>query len=80
MKTLTVQYFAQLCEDAKTAQEVVRSDAISLQALYLERQSVHGFAFPIAVLKPVCNDQLVSWDHPFQEGDVISFLPPFSGG
>jgi sulfur-carrier protein len=80
MKTLTVQYFAQLSEDARCAEEVVQSQAVNLAELFEQLRLRHQFLLPMRVLKPVCNDQLVTWENTLQDGDIVSFLPPFSGG
>ncbi len=77
---LTVQYFAQLSETAGTNAESIDSASADLGEIYAALQTRHGFNFPTSALKPVCNDALVSWTHTVQEGDVIAFLPPFSGG
>ena len=77
---LVVQYFAQLGETAGTDSETIDSASADLAEIYAALQACHGFSFPHSALKPVCNDALVHWTHPVQDGDVIAFLPPFSGG
>ncbi len=32
------------------------------------------------ILRPVVNDELVSWSHEIHANDTVSFLPPFAGG
>ena len=77
---LTIQYFAQLSETAGVAAETIHSASADLAEIYAALQKRHGFGFPQSALKPVCNDALVGWTHTVREGDVIAFLPPFSGG
>lgn len=77
---LLVQYFAQLSETAGTDAETIDSASADLGEIYAVLQARHGFGFPQNALKPVCNDALVGWTHALQDGDVIAFLPPFSGG
>ncbi len=77
---LVVQYFARLSETAGTDAETIESTSADLAKIYANLDARHGFGFPQSALKPVCNDALVAWTHAVQEGDVIAFLPPFSGG
>ena len=77
---IVVHYFAQLAETAGTDAESIDSASADLGEIYARLDVRHGFGFPPSVLKPVCNNALVGWAHVVQEGDVIAFLPPFSGG
>jgi molybdopterin converting factor small subunit len=77
---LTVQYFAELAEVAGCSEEVIESTSPNLIEIYAQLQSRYGFRFAASSLKPVRNDALVGWDAQIQSGDVIAFLPPFSGG
>jgi molybdopterin converting factor small subunit len=80
MKIITMQYFAQLSEEAKCAQETVQTQATTLTELFEQMRLRHSLSLPMQVLKPVSNDQLVAWNHVLSDGDIVSFLPPFSGG
>jgi sulfur-carrier protein len=77
---LTVQYFAELAEQAACSEEVIQSESARLIEIYAQLKGRYGFRFDISSLKPVCNDALVGWDAQIKSGDVIAFLPPFSGG
>ena len=77
---LVVHYFARLRESAGTDAETIDSSSTDLGEIYARLDARYGFGFPQSALKPVCNDVLVSWTHAVQDGDVIAFLPPFSGG
>jgi molybdopterin converting factor small subunit len=77
---LTVQYFAELAEVAGCSEEVIESTSSNLNEIYAQLQNRYGFRFAANSLKPVCNDALVGWNAQIKSGDVIAFLPPFSGG
>ncbi len=77
---ISVLYFAGLRAAAGVASEELQSDAASLTALYEELRARHGWSFAQTSLRVAVNDELVPWTRAVQEGDVIAFLPPFSGG
>ena len=77
---LTIQYFAEMAEVACCSEEFIETTQHDLSSIYAELKARHGFRFPQSALKPARNDVMVSWDHPVQQGDVLAFLPPFSGG
>ena len=77
---IVVHYFARLRESAGCDAETIDSASADLGEIYACLDARHGFGFPQSALKPVCNDALVAWTHAVKNGDVIAFLPPFSGG
>jgi sulfur-carrier protein len=77
---VSVLYFAGLRATAGVERELLKSDAVSLAALYEQLRDRHGWRFETSALRVAVNDELVDWSRPLQEGDVIAFLPPFSGG
>lgn len=80
MTSVTVEYFAQLREQAGQSRETFSSDAESLAALYAELRQRHGFRLDAAQLKVAVNAQFRDWQQPLTEGDVIVFIPPVAGG
>lgn len=52
----------------------------SMKALYQSLCQAHHVDDSITGIKPVINDTFVDWNHEFQNGDVLGFLPPASGG
>jgi molybdopterin synthase sulfur carrier subunit len=80
MTSVTVEYYAQLREQAGQGRETIISDATSLAALYAELQQKHGFRLDTAQLKVAVNAQFRPWREAFAEGDVIVFIPPVAGG
>jgi molybdopterin synthase sulfur carrier subunit len=80
MTSVTVEYFAQLREQAGKSRETFSSSADSLAALYAELRQRYGFRLDAAQLKVAVNAQFCDWQQPLAEGDVIVFIPPVAGG
>ena len=80
MTTVTVEYYAQLREQAGQGRETVSSHAASLAALYDELRQRHRFRLDTDQLKVAVNAQFRDWQQPLAEGDVIVFIPPVAGG
>jgi sulfur-carrier protein len=78
--TVTLQYFAQLREQAGAGGEQVSTDAGSLRELYAELGARHGFSLPADALKVAVNAQFSDWSRPLRDGDTIVFIPPVAGG
>lgn len=79
-RSITVEYYAQLREQAGQGREAVSTDAPSLSALYAELRQRHGFRLDTAQLKVAVNAQFRDWQQTFAEGDLIVFIPPVAGG
>jgi molybdopterin converting factor small subunit len=77
---LTLLYFAQFQQQAQKASEVLEAADSDLRHVYAMLQQRYGFRFQIEHVRVACNDALVQWNHVPRDGDVIAFLPPFSGG
>lgn len=80
MHQITLEYYAQLREQAGRAGETVSTAAASPQALYEELRARHGFTLPRAMLRVAVNDAFCGWDQALAEGDRVVFIPPVSGG
>ncbi len=80
MTTVTLQYFAQLREQAGAGSEQLTTTAGSLKALYAELAARHGFSLPADALKVAVNARFSDWDRALSEGDIIVFIPPVNGG
>ena len=80
MITLTLQYFAQLREQAGAGGEQVDTAAGSLRELYAELVARHGFKLPAEALKVAVNAQFSDWNRPLRDGDTVVFIPPVNGG
>jgi len=80
MITVTLQYFAQLREQAGAGGEQVSTAAGSLRELYAELSARHGFTLSPEALKVAVNAQFSDWDRPLCDGDTVVFIPPVAGG
>lgn len=80
MTRITLQYYAQLREQAGTGSERAVTGATSLAELFEELRRRHGFTLPIDVLKVAVNSQFCDWDRPLADGDTVVFIPPVAGG
>lgn len=79
-RTLRVQYFALLREQAGCSHETLQTSARSPADLYAELQARHGFSLPAELLKVAVNDEFGDWSQPLLEGDSVVFIPPVAGG
>jgi len=80
MTTVTLQYYAQLREQACTSGEQVSTSATSLHDLYEELRSRHGFTLSSDALKVAVNAQFSDWHRVLCDGDTVVFIPPVAGG
>ena len=80
MKTIAVQYFALLREQAGRGEETLQTAATTPGELYAELQSRHGFTLAPRALKVAVNDEFAAWETRLQERDRAVFIPPVAGG
>lgn len=80
MTQVTLQYYAQLREQAGASSEQVSTSAGNLHELYDELRTRHGFLLPIDALKVAVNAQFSDWSRTLVEGDTVVFIPPVAGG
>jgi molybdopterin converting factor subunit 1 len=80
MKTITVQYFAILREQAGRSEQAVTTAAVDPATLFSELRAEHGFTLEPAALKVAINDDFARWDTALREGDRVVFIPPVAGG
>jgi len=80
MKTIHVQYFAVLREQAGRGEEALPTNAHSPADLYEALKERHGLTLPRTVLRVAVNEEFCGWDRPLQEGDRVVFIPPVAGG
>lgn len=79
-RTVRVQYFALLREQAGRSDETMSTTAQTPAELYAELQTRYGFTLPAEMLKVAVNAEFGEWSQPLQAGDAIVFIPPVAGG
>ena len=80
MKTVQVQYFALLREQAGCGEEKITTAADTPATLYDELRSRHGFTLAQEHLRVALNGDFAAWEKPLIDGAQVVFLPPFAGG
>jgi MoaD family protein len=80
MINVTLHYYAQLREQARTSDEQLGTSASSLRDLYDELRARHGFTLAVEVLKVAVNGRFSEWDVALRDGDAVVFIPPVAGG
>lgn len=80
MKQIQILYFAQLREQAQKESETVSTSAQTVAELYQETQQKYAFTLPESRLRSAINHVFCDWQQALNEGDVVAFIPPVSGG
>ena len=80
VRTLTVEYYALLREQAGRREEQLQSAARTPRELYAELARRYPFTLPAELLRVAINAEFADWAQPLAEGDAIVFLPPVAGG
>ncbi|MDY6948614.1 MAG: molybdopterin converting factor subunit 1 [Pseudomonadota bacterium] len=79
-RTLRVQYFAILREQAGRSEETLDTTAATAAELYDELRRRHPFQLAPAQLKVALNSEFSDWQAPLRHGDTVVFIPPVAGG
>jgi len=79
-KTIHLQYFAILREQAGTPRETLTTEATDAAALYREVTARHGFTLDAAQIRVAIDNEYQSMDAPLTDGMLLTFIPPVAGG
>jgi len=79
-KTLRVQYYAILREQAGRSEETLDTVAGTPEELYAELRSRYPFRLEPTQLKVAVNTEFSDWRSPIRHGDTVVFIPPVAGG
>lgn len=79
-RTVHVQYFAVLREQAGRGSEVIQTVAADPERLYEELRRLRGLSVPRSMLRVAVNEEFADWQRPLEDGDRVVFIPPVAGG
>jgi len=79
-KTVRIQYYAILREQAGRSEETLDTSAGTPAELYAELRQRHPFQLTSAQLKVALNSEFTDWQTPLKHGDTVVFIPPVAGG
>jgi molybdopterin-guanine dinucleotide biosynthesis protein A len=79
-KTIRVQYFAILREQAGRSDETLDTSAATAAELYEELRTRYAFQLAPSQLKVALNAEFGDWRTPLRHGDSVVFIPPVAGG
>jgi molybdopterin-guanine dinucleotide biosynthesis protein A len=79
-KSIRVQYFAVLREQAGRREESMETHAHTAADLYAELKHRYGFKLSPTQLKVALNNEFSDWQTPLKNGDAVVFIPPVAGG
>jgi molybdopterin-guanine dinucleotide biosynthesis protein A len=79
-RTLRIQYYAILREQAGRSEETLDTTASTPAELYAELRQRHPFQLAPAQLKVALNSEFSDWQTPLKHGDTVVFIPPVAGG
>jgi molybdenum cofactor guanylyltransferase len=79
-KTVRIQYYAILREQAGRSEETLDTSAGTPAELYAELRRRHPFQLTSAQLKVALNSEFSDWQTPLKHGDTVVFIPPVAGG
>lgn len=80
MKTVTIRYFALLGPTRGPRVVTYQTEAQTARQLLHEIEANRQVPLDTHIVKATVNNEFVEWDDPIHDGDLITFLPPFSGG
>ena len=79
-RTIRVQYYALLREQAGRSDETVTTAARNPRELYDELRSRYPFTLPAEMLRVAINAEFSEWSQPLNPNDAVVFIPPVAGG
>ncbi len=79
-KSLKVQYYALLREQAGRSEESLTTNARTPRELYEELKARYPFSLAPEMLRVAVNAEFGEWSQPLADGDSVVFIPPVAGG
>ena len=79
-KTVQLNYFSRFAELTEKANESWSTEAITLEELWFELDEQYAFDLDISMVRPAVNHEFCDWQRVINDRDIVSFIPPVSGG
>jgi len=79
-KSVKVQYYALLLEQAGRSEESLTTNAGTPRELYEELKGRYPFSLAPEMLRVAVNAEFGEWSQPLADGDSVVFIPPVAGG
>jgi molybdopterin converting factor small subunit len=79
-RTIRVQYYALLREQAGRSDETLTTAALNPRELYAELRTRYPFTLPPEMLRVAINAEFGEWSQDLKAGDAVVFIPPVAGG
>jgi len=80
MRTIRVQYYALLREQAGRSDETLTTNSRTPRELYDELAARYPFTLPADLLRVAVNAEFGDWSQTLRTGDAVVFIPPVAGG
>jgi molybdopterin converting factor subunit 1 len=80
MKTLHIQYYALLREQAGRSRDSIQTTATTPAAVYEELRERYGFTLLRDQLRVAIDGEFAEWQAPLSDGAELVFIPPVAGG
>ncbi len=80
MKSINIEYFALLREEAGKDAETMKTEKNTFAELYDELKERHGFSLAIDMIQVAVNDEFSDHSQELRDGDKVVFIPPVAGG
>lgn len=80
MKSISIQYFAMLREQAGVENELLSTPCRTYQELYVQLQEKHHFSLSGDMIQVAVNDEFEELSAEIEEGARVVFIPPVAGG
>ena len=79
-KTIQLNYFSRFAELTKKTNEAWLTEAVTVQELWFELDEQYAFDLDISMVRPAVNHEFCDWQRVINDRDIVSFIPPVSGG
>lgn len=79
-KTVQLNYFSRFAELTKKTNEAWKTRATTVEELWFELDSQYHFEQKMGSVRPTVNHEFCDWQRIINDRDIISFIPPVSGG